>query len=259
MIPATTPEARLTAHIFERVHGSPPAATRHVRGALPLLDGLHVPLPWGAVVSAGRADTTSLYSMNDHVQGAVPPARAGEWARDCVTALAACGDPGTHLVVNRELPAATGLLTGTETARATTLALQDLHGTAPTEEHTRPTARLTCNLSRTGLRLLIIDLGPRRPAVPPPADPGSAERAAAAILKGRATDLGPLLTGAHAPGDPVHDDALEAAIEAGALGGRTIGSCLVALAPATAVPAIRTQVTARLPDLPRPPRYLTAR
>ncbi|HEU5024770.1 MAG TPA: hypothetical protein VFV01_07590, partial [Spirillospora sp.] len=71
--------------------------------------------------------------------------------------------------------------------------------------------------------------------------------------------LGPLLTAAHTPGDPLPDRALRAALDAGALGGRKIGACVVALTPTAALPEIRRALTARLaPDLPRPPRLLTA-
>ncbi|TDD74595.1 hypothetical protein E1293_29275 [Actinomadura darangshiensis] len=254
---ATAPEIRLTAHIFERTYGTPPATTRHFRGALPLLDGVDVPLPWGAAVAAARSDgATSLYSMNHHSEGVVPASTTAAWARPCVEALHAYADPATRLVVNRELPAATGLFTGFETLHATALALQDLYG-EPEEPVAAPPPMLW-DLSRSGLRLLVIDVGARHPAAVPPADPDLAGRAATVLLEGRPADLGPLLTDAHSPGNPAHDDALEAALDAGALGGRTVGACMVALTPVDDVLHIREQVTARLtPNLPRPPRYLT--
>ncbi|WP_433473267.1 hypothetical protein ACQPZP_31100 [Spirillospora sp. CA-142024] len=253
---AAAPEVRLTAYIFEQVHGAPPETIRHVRGALPLLDGLDVPLPWGVVVAASRSagGATSLYSMNHHTEGAVAPSRAGAWARECDEILRARAAPGTRLVVNRELPAVTGLLTGAETRHATALALRDLHGGPAADAPPNP----RCDLAGSGLRLLVIDVGARHPAAVPPADPGAAGRAAAALRAGRPSALGPLLTDAHGPGDPVHDDALEAALDAGALGGRTIGACVVALTPLETVLDVRRRVTSRLaPVLPRPPRYLT--
>lgn len=256
---ATAPEVRLTAHVFEQIYGTPPATSHHVRGALPLLDGLNVHLPWGVVVAACHSDdaSTSLYSMNHHAQGVVASSTTAGWARDCLTAWNACANPGTRLLVNRELPVRTGLLTGAETVHATALALWDLHGAAPEPSTAAPAHRL-CDLSGTGLRLLLADVGVQHPATVPPADPDAAGRAAAALLAGRPADLGPLLTDAHGPGNPTHDDALETALDAGALGGRTIGACLVILASARAVPAIRERITARLATcLPRPPRYLT--
>ncbi|MFI0371032.1 hypothetical protein ACH35V_24450 [Actinomadura sp. 1N219] len=250
-------EFQWMTRLFERVFGKPPATTRYVLGTLPLLDGLDVPLPWGSAVAAGRSDdgTTSLFSMNHHDHGVVTPSTAPDWARDSLKAMTA--PPGIHLVVNRELPADMGLLTGAETTDATTRALQDLQDgtTAPT---TAAPARGTCDLTGTDLRLLLIDVGTRSQATVQPTAPETAKRAAAALAD-RPSDLGPLLTDAHTPGNPTHDETLKAALDAGALGGRTIGTCVATLAPAPAVPAIRKQVTARLaPNLPRPPRYLTA-
>ncbi|WUI01968.1 hypothetical protein OHR68_09200 [Spirillospora sp. NBC_00431] len=244
--------------LFERVYGAPPATTRYVRGSLPLLDGLDVPLPWGAAVAAARSGdgTTSLFSMNHHDHGVVTPSTAAAWADDCLKAVDANPAPGTNLLVNRELPAEMGLLTGAETTEATTRALRDVHDAVPA---TRPAPRRSCSLSGAGLRVLLIEVGSRHPPAVPPADPETPARVRAALLAGRPADLGPILIDAHAPGNPAHDDALEAALDAGALGGRTIGTCVAALAPESAVPAIRARVTARLaPSLHRPPRYLIA-
>ncbi|MFI0485005.1 hypothetical protein ACH34T_30695, partial [Actinomadura sp. 9N215] len=153
--------------LFDRVYGTPPATTRYVRGSLPLLDGLDVPLPWGAVVAAARSDdgTTSLFSMNHHGHGVVRPPTAPDWARDCLKAVNAHPTPGAHLMVNRELPTAMGLLTGAETTEATTQALQDLYGDVAA---TAPPARRSCDLSAAGLRLLLADVGSRPPPPLPP-------------------------------------------------------------------------------------------
>ncbi|WP_205717916.1 hypothetical protein, partial [Actinomadura soli] len=163
--------------LFERVYGTPPATTRYVLGTLPLLDGLDVLLPWGAAVAAARSDdgTTSLFSMNHHDHGVVTPSTAGDWARDCMTAVTTSSAPGTNLVVNRELPAETGLLTGAETIDATTRALQDLQD-GTTGPATAEPARATFDLSGTGLRLLLIDVGTRGQDT---VRPGTAKRTAA--------------------------------------------------------------------------------
>jgi hypothetical protein len=248
---ATAAEVRLTAYAFEQVYGSPPSAVRHAPGTLALLDGLDVPLPWGAVVAAGCSDTTSFYSMNHPAEGVVAPS-AGAWAHECTEALT--GAPGTRLVVNRQLPAEMRLLTGAETRRATALALSDLHGDPDTPWAVPP----SWDLAGTDLRLLVIDVGSVHPAVVPPADPGAPDRVVAALRAGRLADLGQLLTDAHGPGNPAHDEALETALDTGALGGRTVGACVVVLVAAEGIPHIREQVTKRLaPALPRPPRYLT--
>ncbi|TDD29376.1 hypothetical protein E1287_31005, partial [Actinomadura sp. KC06] len=235
-------EFQWMTRLFERVHGKPPAATRYVLGALPLLDGLDVPLPWGSAVAAARSDdgATSLFSMNHHDHGVVTPSTAPDWARDCLKATSAT--PGIQLVVHRELPAEMGLLTGAETTEATTRAVQDLNDGTPGARTAAP-ARGTCDLTGTGLRLLLIDVGTRSRTTVCHAAPETAKRAAAALADRRPSDLGPLLTGAHTPGDPTHDKTLDAALDAGALGGRTIGTCVATLAPAPAVPAIRKQVT----------------
>ncbi|WP_173095377.1 hypothetical protein [Actinomadura verrucosospora] len=273
----------MTAYVFERVHGSPPAAIHRALIGLPLLDGLTIALPWGAIVAAGPSAVPSLYSVNHHTDGAAPPCGpVPHWARESVAVLNSHADPapGTRLVINREIPAETGLLTGAETAAATFLALRALHGLPAgphpltghpayrTALHARAAhAVLTTpgtlehvpfDLAAAGLRIVIIDLGIRHSStLPTPA--GAAARAAAALRTSGPSALGPLLTDAHTFGDPLPDRALRTALDAGALGGRKIGACVVALAPATSVPKLRQALTTDLtPALPRPPRLLTA-
>ncbi|MDL4816016.1 hypothetical protein [Actinomadura opuntiae] len=280
---ATSLDVRMTAYDFERVHGRPPEAIHRAPIALPLLDGLTIALPWGVTVAAGLDGTASLYSVNHQTDGVasasgpVPP-----WAREAVAVLNAHADPapGTRLVINRELPAETGLLTGAETAAAAFLALRALHG-PPAGPHpltghpayrtslqareahallTTPdtTEHVPFDLAARGLRVLVVDLAARHSS-PLPTPAGAAARAAAAIRASGPSALGPLLTDAHASGDPLPDLALRTALDAGALGGRKIGACVVALAPAASVPHIRTALTTTLtPVLPRPPRLLTA-
>ncbi|MFD0688992.1 hypothetical protein [Actinomadura fibrosa] len=279
---ATAPELRITAYFYERIYGTAPATVRRAQAALPLLDGLTVALPWGAVVAAGPTGDRSvaLYSMNHHADRFTAPTGsltdAPRWAGEAVTALRAHSAPvpGTNLLLNRELPAETGLLTGTETITATSLALRDLHG-PPAVAFSAPPAReahallrtaggtehLPCDLASAGLRLLLITLTVPRVPGPRPhlaAAPSTTRRAAAALRAGRPADLGPLLTEAHIPGCPTADLALSTALAAGALGGRSLGPTLITLTPLTTVPHIRAAVTAALtPHLPHPPRYLT--
>ncbi|MWA00058.1 hypothetical protein F8568_006650 [Actinomadura sp. LD22] len=281
--PTTSPEIRMTAYVFERVHGSPPTAIHRALIGLPLLDGLTIAVPWGAIVAAGPSSGHSLYSVNHHTDGAASlTGPVPHWAREPAAVLNSHADPapGTHLVINRELPAETGLLTGAETAAATFLALRALHG-PPAGPHPltghpayrtalharaahavlttpRTLEHIPFDLAAADLRVLIVDLGARHSsALPTP--PGAAARAAAALRASGPSALGPLLTDAHTFGDPLPDRALRTALSAGALGGRKIGACVVALAPTTAVPVIRRALTTRLtPDLPRPPRLLTA-
>ncbi|MBD2895894.1 hypothetical protein amrb99_48360 [Actinomadura sp. RB99] len=280
---ATSPEIRMTAYVYERVHGSPPAAMHRAPIGLPLLDGLTIALPWGTIVAAGPSAAPSLYSVNHHTDGVASLyGPVPHWARESAAVLNSHADPapGTRLVINREIPAETGLLTGAETAAATFLALRALHGPPAgphpfadhpayrTALHARAAhALLTTpgtlehvpfDLAAADLRVLIVDLGARHSSTLP-TPPGAAARAAAALHTSGPSALGPLLTGAHTPGDPLPDRALRTALDAGALGGRKIGACVVALAPTTALPEIRGALTTRLtPDLPRPPRLLTA-
>ncbi|MGK5554500.1 hypothetical protein ACSNOI_23080 [Actinomadura kijaniata] len=297
---AADPELRITAHVHERAHGSPPAALRRVRGGLVLLGGagsaLTVALPWGTVVTAGPDPdgAVALYSMNRYTDaftadrgrlraalaaGAVPP-----WTAPAVTALLAHADPapGARLVVNRLLPAETGLLTGAETACAVTLALGDLYGPPARDPAPDPAyaaslhareghamlvtggaavRHLPCDLRAAGLRLLVavVGAGAAPSAAGPDADADLVGRAETALRTGGPAGLGPLLTEAHRPGTAPLDAALDAAREAGALGGRAVGRCVVALVPLEAVPHVRARVTATLTGRTQhPPRFLTA-
>ncbi|QXJ20722.1 hypothetical protein AGRA3207_001485 [Actinomadura graeca] len=273
--PAADPVVRIAAYTFERVFGGAPAAVRHVPARLPLLDGLAVPLPWGAVAAAGRTGdgSVTLFSMNHYRTATLT--EAPPWAREPVAVLEAYSDPvpGTRLLVRREIPEKLGLLTGAETAEATARVLRALHGppaepgaprplcAAPRPAHALLTApggseHLPWNLAAHGLRLLIAAL-----AMPPVPLPGAIapEHAAATLRAARPPGLGPLLTEAHPHGDRVPDLVVKTALAAGALGARSLGACVVALAPASAIPRIRAEVTAGLArHLPRPPRYLTA-
>lgn len=268
---SAAPEIRLADHYFQRIFGSAPATVQSVPACLPLLDGLAVSLPWGAVAAASAtADgSVSLFSTNHYRRAAL--AEAPSWASGAIAVLRAHADPvpGTRLLLDRALPESLGLLSGTETADATARALRAIHG-PPATDRTVPRPRpahallttpdgcehLPFDLAASGLRLLIIAL-PVSGASPPAAV--APEHPAAALRAARPAGLGPLLTQAHVPGDPVADLALETALSAGALGGRLLGTCMVTLAPAPAVPHIRAQVTAGLAShLPRPPRYLTA-
>ncbi|WP_067458418.1 hypothetical protein [Actinomadura macra] len=268
---AAAPEIRLAAYNFERVFGSAPTAVLRVPASLPLLDGLAVPVPWGAVVAASRTGdgSVSLFSVNQHRTATV--AEGPAWAGEAIAVLRAHSDPvpGTRLLLERELPEALGLFTGNEMINATARVLRAVHGPAA-RPCAAPQARpahallttpdggehLPCDLAAAGLRLLIIALAAGR--VPPPLQVAP-EHAAAALRAARPADLGPLLTEAHQHGDQVSDLAVKTALAAGALGGRALGTCVVALAPASAIPRIRAEVTTGLtPHLPRPPRYLTA-
>jgi hypothetical protein len=185
------------------------------------------------------------------------------------------------MVVDRELPAETGLLSGAETVCAAAMALGDLHGpplasgpSAATPEylaalHSRARHALLItsdgpeqipfDLHAAGLRLMVIDVGATEQAIPAEPDPGIVERAAAALRAGYPAGLGPLLTEVHVPGRPTLDLALTAARDAGALGGRALGRCAVALVPLEAVPRVRAEVIGRLGGhTRRPPRFLTA-
>ncbi|WP_329521633.1 hypothetical protein [Spirillospora sp. NBC_01491] len=305
---AAEPDARITAHVFERAFGRPPAGIRRTPGVLTLLGGappgtpvsdlapaLTMAVTWGVIVAFGDSDDTGavidLYSMNHHADrftaapGDLRNAGAPGWAAEPLAAFRARPvPPPARMVVNRELPAEMGLFTGVEARCAVALGLDDLHGPSgggepqdaayTTALHAREAEallvapgggaeRVPCDLAASGLRLLIIDPGapaaPSRTVSRAPVDDTSAERAAQALRAGRIADLGPLLTQAHARGAPALDLALDAARDAGALGGRTIGTCVVALVPMANVPQVRAQVGARLAGaVRRPPRFLTA-
>ncbi|MFB4318050.1 hypothetical protein [Actinomadura sp. 21ATH] len=263
----------MTAYVFERVFGTAPGAVRHVPGALTLLDGLTVGLPWGVVAAAGPGPT-AVHSMN-HRTGRYTGGPAPGWAEPAVAALRAHGARESRVAVHRELPFATGLSSGMETFSAVSRALQDLYGLPPvpcgdpagvTALHARPgealllkgddVERLPCDLAAAGLRLLIVDpgTGSSRPSAP-----GHGERAAAALRAGDLDAFGAALTAARTSGAPVFDTALDAARAAGALGGLAVGRCAVALVPLEAVPAVRRRVNEALDGLvSRPPRFLTA-
>ncbi|MBO2453851.1 hypothetical protein J4573_42645 [Actinomadura barringtoniae] len=287
---AVDPEVRVTAHVYERAYGSAPAGAWRAPGGMVLLNGspasLGVALPWGVIIAAGVTDdgSTELYSMNHHAdrfsigRGRLPTALASgavpAWAVPTVEALIAQEAPGVRLVVNCELPAATELLTGAETACVVSMVLEALCGKPelPNESasynvarHAReahalvgtehlPAEHLPCDLTAAGLRLLIMDVGVS-------SGPGARTVDAlpiAALRAGNLAALGPALTEAHVPGESTLDTALAAALSAGALGGLAVGRCAVALVPMTAVPNVRATVTAALSSARRPPRFLTA-
>ncbi|MEW2359820.1 hypothetical protein [Spirillospora sp. NPDC029432] len=263
----------MTAYVFERVFGAAPRAVRHVPGALTLLDGLTVGLPWGVVAAAGPGPT-GVHSMN-HRAAPYTGGPAPGWAGPAVAALRAHGALESRVAVHRELPFATGLSSGAETFSAVSQALQDLYGLPPvpcgdpagvTARHARPgealllsgegAERLPCDLAAAGLRLLVMDPGAGRSL---PSAPGHGERAAAALRAGDLDAFGAVLTSARTRGEPVFDTVLDAARAAGALGGLAVGRCAVALVPLEAVPAVRRRVNAALDGLAgRPPRFLTA-
>lgn len=292
--PSADPEVRLTGFVFAKAYDAQPVGVWRAPGALMLLgsttNALTVAVPWGVLVAAAplREPVFEAYSMNRHSEAfemplaVLHPAGVPHWATPCVWALLAAGRPGgVQVVVNRELPDETGLLTGAETACAFALALRDLYGSTPPEpapdpwhatayrarerkivlSHAEGEELLPFDLIAAGLRLMIIDVGAEQ--APPgasaaPGFGGDVAVAAAVLRGGEPSRLGPLLTEAHEPGVEVLDRALSAAWSAGALGGRAIGSCLVALAPLTAVPAIRFAVIDRLAGVARrPPRFLT--
>ncbi|MFI6516042.1 hypothetical protein ACIBF1_10830 [Spirillospora sp. NPDC050679] len=301
--PAAAPELRITAHVFEWVHRAPCTALRRAHGGLTLLQGpeaaLTVALPWGTVVAAGPGEdgTVALHSMNRHAdaftadrEGLAAALAAGavpSWAVPAVKVLLARTGPtsGVRMVVNQELPARMGLLTGAETAHAAALTLADLYGRAETaprgperdpsyaaslharEGHAMLVANgavrhVPCDLASAGLRLMIIDVGPdgedgARPAASTvPAD--LVERAGEALRAGDPGGLGPLLTEGHVPGGPLLDGALDAARSAGALGGLAVGRCGLALVPMAAVADVRARVAERTAGRARRrPRFLT--
>ncbi|WP_026416817.1 hypothetical protein [Actinomadura oligospora] len=308
---ADDPEIRITAHMYERVFGVPPATLRRAPGGLTLLGGpspvprrdapppartaadpaLAVALAWGAIVAAGPNPDggVDLYSMNRHTDRCTSLDHVPEWAVHAVEALRAHADPPppARMVVDSELPAETGLLSGAETVCAAAMALGDLHGppvasapSAVTPEylaalHSRARHALLItpggpeqipfDLAAAGLRLLVIDVGAAEEALtggtakPFDQGPDIVERAAEALRAGYPAGLGPLLTEAHVLGRPTLDLALSAARDAGALGGRALGRCAVALVPLAAVPRVRAEVIARLEGrITRPPRFLTA-
>lgn len=321
---ADDPEIRITAHIYGRVFGVPPATLRRAPGGLTLLGGLlpedargpeatrhptdvrkaedasapkgdprsggdpalAVALAWGAVVAAGPNPDggVDLYSMNRYTDRCTSLDDVPDWALGAAEALRAHADPPppARMVVDSELPADTGLLSGAETVCAAAMALGDLHGpplasapSAGTPEylaalHSRERHALLItpdgpeqvpfDLPAAGLRLLLVDVGATEQAITPSgAAPDVVERAVEALRAGYPAGLGPLLTEAHVPGRPMLDLALSAARDAGALGGRALGRCAVALVPLAAVPRVRAEVTARLDGhTARPPRFLTA-
>ncbi|XVQ08967.1 hypothetical protein ACQP1W_41500 [Spirillospora sp. CA-255316] len=277
--------------MFERVFGEPPGSVRHVPGALTLLNSgpgpggrsLSVAIPWGAIVAVG-AGPLDLYSMNQHADRHTegePPA----WAAPALRALRVHDVATAQMVVNCELPAQTGLLQGAETFCAVSQALQDIHGrsapaldaaSAPYDDPAYMTGlyarsghallvkgdhgveHLPCDLAGKGLRLLIIETGVKEKPPEARCHPLLVETAAAA-LRGRDLEaFGALLDSGHVRGEPALDRALDAAREAGALGGLIAGRCAVALVPVTAVRRVRKNVKASLAgSARRPPRFLT--
>ncbi|MCP2335779.1 hypothetical protein [Actinomadura rupiterrae] len=253
------------------------------RGAEP---ALAVALAWGAIVAAGPHPDggVDLYSMNRHTDRCTSLDDVPDWAAHPVEALRAHADPPppVRMIVNRELPVETGLLSGAETVCAAAMALGDLHGPPlwPTASAGRPEflaalhsrarhallitdagpEQLPFDLAAAGLRLLVIDIGATEDAIIAPDPSGDiVERAAEALRAGYPAGLGPLLTEAHEPGRPTLDLALSAATDAGALGGRALGRCVITLVPVRAVRRVRAEVTAHLDGrTTRPPRFLTA-
>lgn len=267
------PDVRWAAYVFDEMYAARPQGTWFAPGMLRLLGGpdaaLMVGVPWGAVVAADLRGEgpAELYSLNDD-QGPLPVTVAPAWAEPFRELLAKDGT-ALRAVVSRLMPAQTGLLSGAETATAFALALRDLRGIPPAPEdpalrHTPGHAVLVgpasdvvpFPLAGLGLRLMIMEVGVAAVA---PQPPGDAVAAAKALRDGDPEKVGALMSAARRPCGSAADLAVDVAVEAGALGGRTIGRCAVALAPLEAVPAIRSAVTARLAGIaPRPPRILTA-
>lgn len=285
---AADPEVRLTGHLFERAFGTSPAGVWRAPGGLVLLGGpaaaLAVALPWGVIIAAAPlpSPVVEFYSMNHHSEGfsvgldELETSVLPEWSRAAARALVEAGRPGgLRLVINRELPLETGLLSGAETICAVGLAVADLFGVAVPESvdpayaaarHGRDCGallvssgrvdQLPFDLGAAGLRLLVVDPGVVEGL---PGHPSRVGEAVILLQSGKAALLGPLLTAAHVRGVPALDLVLDATIDAGGLGGRAIGQCVVALVPMAAVGAIRAAVTARLAGMTRrPPRFLTA-
>ncbi|REE95367.1 hypothetical protein [Thermomonospora umbrina] len=270
----TDPEVRLTGHVYGQEYDDVPEGAWRAPGELTLLGGpkaaLTVALPWGAiVVAASHRGRSELYSLNHHDRRvAQAPDDLPPWARPCQRALdAAPTDAGLRMVVNRVLPHPMALLSGAETFNAVSLALRDLYGLdLPVDAYAPAQAVLACagaepepvpfDLRAAGLRLVLIEVGSATGAPGPAAVTSPHEVVAAAqdLLA-----LGPALTRAHRWGTEPLDAALDAAVAAGALGGRAIGCCVVALAPMSRMRDIREAVTARLVGVARrPPRFLTA-
>ncbi|MFC5750030.1 hypothetical protein [Actinomadura rugatobispora] len=288
------PDIRITAYVFERIFGRPPGSVRHAPGALTLLSSgpgpqgpgpgersLTVAVPWGAIVAVGEGPL-DLYSMNHHADRHTegePPA----WAVPALRALEAHDVPAAQMVVNRELPAQTGLLQGAETFCAVSQALQDINGHQAPSPPSVPDGdpayltglrarsghalllrgdhgveQIPCDLAGEGLRFLIIETGANEEPPEARCHPLLVETAAAA-LRGRDLEaFGALLDRGHARGEPSLDRALDTAREAGALGGMVVGRCAVALVPVTAVRRVRKNVKAGLAgSTRRPPRFLT--
>ena len=268
-------------------------------GTLHLLRGggcaLTAAIPWGAIAAVGEGPL-DLYSMNHHADRHTEKDRGGPgepgdppaWTAPALAALHACGVRAARIVVNRELPAQTGLLRGAETFCAVSQALGEIHGRPVpswaaaygddpayvTGLHARAGHALfvrgrggsggiehvPCDLAAEGLRFLIIETGLTE-GPPPGKDRPSllVEAAAAALRAGDMEVFGALLDDGHVRGEPVLDRALDAAREAGALGGLVAGHCAVALVPVAAVRRVRERVKARLAgSVRRPPRFLTA-
>jgi len=290
------PEVRLTAFMHHRAHDTNPAGAWRAPGALMLLGGpdaaLTVALPWGVIVTAEplAEPVFAAYSMNHYSEGFeerledLQSAELPAWAVPAARCVAAARPPGgLRLVINRELPAETGMLTGAETAVAVSLALADLYSVPPparvdpwhriaraarprtallSGDPDEPAQHLPFDLHTARLRIVVIDAGVAD--APPaagaaPGFGGDVGKAAELLRSGQPSALGALLTEAHEPGVRELDVALSAAWAAGALGGRAIGSCLVALVPVPELPAVRAAVTDQLSGIARrPPRFLTA-
>jgi galactokinase len=280
-------EVRLTGFVYARAYQSAPAGAWRAPAGVVLLGGpgaaLTAALPWGVIVAAAPLPDRVLecYSMNHHTEGFRTPLSALDaapsWAAPCVLAMITAGRPGgLRVVINRELPAETGLLTGAEISCAVSLALRDLYGVSAKEDGGDPlsvlawqararkilltgddgVSHLPWDLATAGLRLVIIEVGAEGPPDAPAG--GDVARAAGLLKTGGLAGFGSLLTAAHVRGERVLDLALDAAVAGGALGGRAIGRCAVVLAPLAAVPAIRSSVGGALNGVARrPPRFLT--
>ncbi|WP_019631246.1 hypothetical protein [Actinomadura atramentaria] len=278
------PEVRRTGEVFGRVHGREPDTVRRVHGGVSLFDGadgtaLALALPWGVVVAAGpsgdgRVDVRAADRPADPFAapawGLAAAGPVPAWAAPAVAALVghAVPAPAVRLVLHRELPEETDLVDGGAVRCAVSLALGDVFGPpagaapAPSASYTASlrareahavlvaggeVRHLPCDLATAGLRLLVADLGP---GAPPPvraaAPPGLLDRAVATLRTGNLAELGPLLTEAHVPGASPADEALAAARDGGALGGRALGRCVVALVAAPDVPDVEAAIRARL-------------
>jgi galactokinase len=267
----------MASYAYREEFGQPAAMIGRAPGQVTLLaDGplrLTVATPWGAIAAAEPRDDDVIELIRMQRPGererlTVRDAAAGLGPRWTGTGLMSAR-AGVRVLISCELPEGAGVGAGAAIEAAIRICLGDRDATLLQEAPATPCVMLgdrplPFDLTRAGLRLVIIDTRIWGATQPVPHETSPVAAAAEALTAGDVTTIGPLLTAAHhaLPRDDAQHAAVATALAAGALGARAItdgpGRPVCALVPASRLADVRAAVRAWfIRKGLRPPRFLT--